>query len=486
MFEDIVDRDLALSEDEYYDALLYLLGDAYPDLSEEELEDMLDDMLDRLPERDAENVMESVEKIAKKIGAGALKFTADNPELVKTITSATGAMIGGPIGSKIGGEVGKFAAQSAKKQTLPNAGKMLALMQDPQVLTAVTRTAMGGIRNGTAPLTKDGKTLLIPAALYFRSIIDTAQKALMELDQYGIIPSPSLSEALPYSDDVDLQAEWLAEQLTSLDEGVPLGKKLDNVKKWEHLLLFKVPDDIVAYLAQRSMKIQYAHNESYSNELNTDNYCVLIRRLPSFSGKRITHLELKEHIRLNINDFLDTSIARFYPYDASIDAPIWQSSSPVRAVIRINMADDAAVVVSKATKYGWIFTTIHTPATGNHPVSGHRMFTVAESVDKPGIHYFVIQGLDMMSRGVAGLGLPVAGSYGFKQAHKLWSGMTDKVIDFINSNGGRAERCIDFDKTANYSERIDWRFVYRRYGEKLEKVFGKNAGSASNSPFWDF
>ncbi len=314
MFEDIVDRDIALSEDEYYDALLYLLGDAYPDLSEEELEDMLDDMLDRLPERDAENVMESLEKIARKIGTGAFKFVGDNPELVKTITSATGAMIGGPIGSKIGGEVGKFAAQSAKKHTLSNAGKTLALMQDPQVLTAVTRTAMGGVGNGTAPFTKNGKTSLIPAAFYFRSIIDTAQKALMELDQYGIIPPASLSEALPYPDDVDLQAEWLAEQLVgSQSSSIP------PIKLYRTTYFIHSSGKITKYDVNNDEEIVYCFVD------NTDYY-----PLGSFKQKKV----IKRTSRNTTKSIEMVDIRSFYPFDfhgLKLGVKTW--NSPKRSFI---------------------------------------------------------------------------------------------------------------------------------------------------------
>lgn len=46
-------------------------------------------------------------------------------------------------------------------------------------------------------------------------------------------------------------------------------------------------------------------------------------------------------------------------------------------------------------------------------------------------------------------------------------------------NGGEAE------KEARISERVEWRYVYHRYRQSLERVFGKGAGSSRNSPFFD-
>ena len=55
----------------------------------------------------------------------------------------------------------------------------------------------------------------------------------------------------------------------------------------------------------------------------------------------------------------------------------------------------------------------------------------------------------------------------------------EKIINFINSNGGSAKT----DMT--YSERIEWRYVYYQYKNLLEQTFGKGAGSAENSSFFD-
>jgi hypothetical protein len=256
---------------------------------------------------------------------------------------------------------------------------------------------------------------------------------------------------------------------------------LDNVRQFLHLLLFKVPDDIVSYLGSRSMKVQYAHDESYSNDLNTDWYRVKIEKFPTLNGQELTPEGLIKYIRLNINTLINTSYAEFYPYESSIDSPQWNSDNPRKSVIGIDIGgpDNASVVVSAAIPTGWIFSTIITPNTGHHPVSGHRDFYIFKSKDLEDVHYFDIKGLDMVSTGVAGAGFPIGGSVGYYVADKLWKSMQDGVVDFINSSGGKASKGLA------YSERVEWRFVYHRYKYDLAKVFGKGAGSPEGSSFFD-
>ena len=138
--------------------------------------------------------------------------------------------------------------------------------------------------------------------------------------------------------------------------------------------------------------------------------------------------------------------------------------------------DSAAVVVSSATKTGWVFSTVTTPAHGTHPVSGHRNFFLAQ---RDGTYYFVVKGLDMLSYGAAGLGVPVFGSVGYGKGDELWRSLQNGLTKFINANGGDAK------KETRVSERVEWRYVYHSWRPALERVFGKGAGGSRNSPFFD-
>jgi hypothetical protein len=217
MLEEIYDIDESLTEDDYYDALYYLLGDAYPNLSEDELEDLLEKMLDQLPDQHAESILNTVGTIGKQIGSGALKFAAKNPDLVKGALTVAGTAIGGPIGAKIGGGVGNYLTKGAQNKMMPETGKMLSLMQNPQAQAAMALGSMG-VGNGVAPLAVNKNTAPIPTALYLRAMISVAQSALKELDNNNVVPAAEYYESLPFSEDVDRQAEWLTEQLLELSD----------------------------------------------------------------------------------------------------------------------------------------------------------------------------------------------------------------------------------------------------------------------------
>jgi hypothetical protein len=255
---------------------------------------------------------------------------------------------------------------------------------------------------------------------------------------------------------------------------------LDNLRFFTDLLLYKVPDDIVSYLKTRNMTVQYAHNESYSNDLNTDLYRIQIEKMPTYQGTLFTQRKLAEYIRkVMLVDLPSSNGKMFSVYDADIDTPIWNSSSFTRAVMKIDTPiDKAAVVVSESGDIGWKFSTITTPVTGRHPVSGTRAFMVKRSAIDPANYYFDIKGVDMFSSGLAGMGAPVVGRIGYGLADDLWIKFQGNVLDFINSNGGSAKIL------KNYSQRVEWRFVYYRYKDALEKVFGAGAGSPEKSPFF--
>jgi hypothetical protein len=220
MLDEIYDLDDSLTEDSYYDALLYLLGDAYPNLSEAELEDMLEDILDELPDHHAENILETVGTIAKKFGKGAMSVAAKNPTLVKGAFAAAGGFVGGPVGVQLGNKLGNALTKTAQNKVMPETGKVLKLMQDPQAQTAIARTSIG-VGNGTAPLTVNGKTTLIATASYLRGMQVAIDAALKEMERHNVVPSEAYFESMPYSDDVDRQAEWLVEQLTGIATGTP-------------------------------------------------------------------------------------------------------------------------------------------------------------------------------------------------------------------------------------------------------------------------
>ena len=299
-------------------------------------------------------------------------------------------------------------------------------------------------------------------------------KELKGLEPRADVPYTTGGTAITH----ETEAAAIGELMPVLEMGETrsLSAKLELFRNWSNLLLKKVDDDIVKALARRNMKIQYAHDQSYSNDINFDLYPVRIDRFPTVGGKVLTPESFVKHVRLNINSFLDTSLSKFYPYSIP-EAALWGLDNPRGIVMKIDIPmDNAAVVVSEATKTGWVFSTVTTPAHGTHPVSGHRNFFLAQ---RDGKYYFVVKGLDMLSYGAAGLGVPIFGSVGYGKGDDLWKSLQNGLTKFINGNGGSAT------KETRISERVEWRYVYHSWGQALERVFGKGAGSAAKSPFFD-
>lgn len=214
---------------------------------------------------------------------------------------------------------------------------------------------------------------------------------------------------------------------------------------WADLFNWSVPDWIPGYLAGRDMSVQRIADAA--GALNLDRYEVRIASVPAGWSDE----SLLEHVRLNLNSFLDTDNSEFIPYTAGDDDLKWASASPVGTVFKIDIVgpDNAAVVCSLREAKRWRFTTIHTSWSGDHPVSGHREFGVRTDADGAVVVY--TRGAD---RATDGLGESIA----FFGADHLWRSFQRKVVEFVNAQGGSASA------PAPFSERFHPRVVDILYG----------------------
>lgn len=103
--------------------------------------------------------------------------------------------------------------------------------------------------------------------------------------------------------------------------------------------------------------------------------------------------------------------------------------------------DNGSVVTSYNDIYGWMFTTIHDPFNGSHPVSGNRSFGLSYDLDT-GEYIFYIQGADRITDYSGQLVGQIANlstnPIQFGKADALWSGMMSNLARYINNNGGTA------------------------------------------------
>ncbi|MBT8410001.1 MAG: DUF3238 domain-containing protein, partial [Alphaproteobacteria bacterium] len=194
---------------------------------------------------------------------------------------------------------------------------------------------------------------------------------------------------------------------------------------WEDLFNWRVPAGVSSAVTGRGSGFEVMPISAAYGSLNLDRYEVRCDRLPT----GMTAAEVLSRFRLNINDFVDTRNSEFEPYDSS-DAAKWSGSNPVGALFYIDIAgpDNAAVVGSMVESNRFRFTTIKTPRSGEHPVSGHREFGVREEGDG---HVFYTRAADRATDGIAE-------TIVFAGADHLWKSFQTKLAAFINDNGGSA------------------------------------------------
>ncbi|MEP6502446.1 MAG: papain-like cysteine protease family protein [Betaproteobacteria bacterium] len=206
-----------------------------------------------------------------------------------------------------------------------------------------------------------------------------------------------------------------------------------------------VPASVVSEITARGFSIQTI--DDAVGDLNLDFYKVDITRFPSgWDGPK-----LLAHFMRHINDFIDTDNTEFIPY-APGDAQRLASANPVGTVFKLDIAgpDNAAVVISDVKPRYFSVSTLHTPDTGDHPVSGHRMFGFEPEDGKVVFYTRAADRPTLLPQGFQQLI--------FKGAEMLWQSMQKGVAAFINGNGGAATIVEPF------SERFDPTAVREAFG----------------------
>lgn len=258
--------------------------------------------------------------------------------------------------------------------------------------------------------------------------------------------------------------DWIQGRATSLALGVPsralvigpedVERAQRHAPHWADLFNWTPPDWLNGALAARSMRIQRIQDAI--GELNLDRYEVRCTSLPTGWSETA----LLDHVRANLNDFLDTDNSQFIPYAIGTDDVKWGSSSPVGAVFKIDIVgpDNAAVVGSLVEDRRFRFTTIHTSWSGDHPVSGHREFGVRSDGDAA---VFYTRGADRATNGILETAV-------FAGAHHLWLSFQRKLSAWINANGGNAT------VPAPFSERF--------HPDVVRILFGSTSQALSSRP----
>jgi len=184
--------------------------------------------------------------------------------------------------------------------------------------------------------------------------------------------------------------------------------------------------------------------------VNLDYFSIRINSLPVKPNSilKYTPQEYLEHIRLNLNDYIDTNNSSFSP---SVITPynesqIWNSNNPLGAIIHINIpgpTGDGSVICSRYNMgQSWVFTTIETPFQwgqgfdGQHPVSGHREFGLIQNSD--GTYVFYTRGVDRIQRFIHNVGSTIMANQTFQKPDALWTSLVNKVKLHVDNNLGQS------------------------------------------------
>lgn len=221
----------------------------------------------------------------------------------------------------------------------------------------------------------------------------------------------------------------------------------DNYKK----LLLHTPDqNMNDNLTNRFGEdaVTYIKN-TRKDYVNVDIYWVDIMEIPDhYDPQNMMH-----DIRLNLNTILDDEI--FWPYDDTIDKPLWESQNPLGVVMGIELqstilgfnVEEGSVVMSELGPDHWIFSTLYTQDDYSHPVTGNRMFGVKKrSINGKDFWTFYTAAIDGLTD-TAGwdafydfTGIVTPGfSEVFDGGHNFWVKLFTRFAKMVNRNGGKAE-----------------------------------------------
>jgi hypothetical protein len=191
-------------------------------------------------------------------------------------------------------------------------------------------------------------------------------------------------------------------------------------------------------------------NDATGTVVNCDYFPVHISTLPTIGGVQWTAEQLFDYFRKNMNQFLNTSIASFYPYQDALvdDISLWNSSNPLTSLLHLDMTPyDGSVIISdfqtSPTKSSFTVSTILTPLDRLHPVSGNRSWGIMQDAENGGYNFYVTA-VDRVTKkineDIGDIIDDFGGSSGFDLADALWRSLQDKMIAFINANNGLASK----------------------------------------------
>jgi len=246
-----------------------------------------------------------------------------------------------------------------------------------------------------------------------------------------------------------------------------------NYNDWKQLGTLRPADDLIhGFWGSTMGTISYQKITDGWGDINLDLYEVTIDTLPTThaSGKELFEFWRRDLATGDSTQFVDINQCSFRAFDEG-EGTRWASADPVKTYVTIHLArllssltsfsfDDGSVVCSEyesSEEHGhWVFSVIASFRDAGHPVSGNRRFGWYK---KEGKVTFYTKGVDRVSSLVDRLA-SAAGQV-FENADLTWISMQNKLVEYVNANGGTA-RAPPPPRT---SLRCDWDTVWNSWTE---------------------
>ncbi len=319
-----------------------------------------------------------------------------------------------------------------------------------------------------------GTLAVVNSAEMGNNTTNTEQYREYVYSHHSVNEARALYQRMLYSRNYTYQSSRLKESLASTantltsDEAFAPAQS-DEIKcptcptGWEDLINFEPPKSVRDKLAAENKvlldeSIQmggyptgswYVQNikDATGSQINLDRYSLKITTLPVV-GHRLTAKELFDYIRINLNDFMSEDVTEFddYPDPDFAESTKWPTDNYL-GVVKVFTAylpgsfglfyDDLGVIATDKTASSWTFSTLHTPETHDHAVSGNRQFGFTANSD--GTYTIFARGADRLTAPMDASINWATGESVFDGAEDLWNSFMDNIVQFIDTHQGDAQ-----------------------------------------------
>jgi len=259
-----------------------------------------------------------------------------------------------------------------------------------------------------------------------------------------------------------------------LRKKLKVGSPCDAPNDWKELGTLRPADSMIhGFFGSTLGTISYQKITEGYGDVNLDLYEVEITTPPTTqaSGKELFEFWRRDLAKGDDTQMVDINQCSFKAFDDG-EGTRWGSDNPLTTYITIHLArlissitsfsfDDGSVMCTEFASNDdgghWIFSVIESIRDGGHPVSGNRRFGW---YPRDGKIIFYTKGVDRVTTWMDRIA-SAAGQV-FENADLTWISMQDKLVAYVNANGGSAR------KLDRISVRCPWDSIWGGWTEPCD------------------